>query len=102
MSKIAIISDIHGNMPALEAVFDDIRKNDIDKIISSHILKSSFVELWELSAAVLDAVNCLCRQRWEIEPSGRKAEGGLSASYHKYVKKSFIILNFLFIYLNVC
>ena len=33
MSKIAIISDIHGNMPALEAVFDDIRKNDIDKII---------------------------------------------------------------------
>ena len=33
MSKIAIISDIHGNLLALEAVFDDIKKNDIDKII---------------------------------------------------------------------
>lgn len=33
MSKIAIFSDIHGNMPALEAVFEDIRKNNVDKII---------------------------------------------------------------------
>lgn len=33
MDKIAIISDIHGNMPALRAVLEDIEKKDISKII---------------------------------------------------------------------
>lgn len=33
MNKIAIISDIHGNLPALEAVFKDIAENNVDKII---------------------------------------------------------------------
>lgn len=33
MTKIAIISDIHGNKPALEAVFKDIELNGADKII---------------------------------------------------------------------
>ena len=32
MSKIAIISDIHGNMPALEAVLEDIQSRGISKI----------------------------------------------------------------------
>lgn len=32
MDRIAIISDIHGNMPALEAVLDDIRDRGIDRI----------------------------------------------------------------------
>lgn len=32
MEKIAIISDIHGNLPALEAVLTDIKSRDIDKI----------------------------------------------------------------------
>jgi protein phosphatase len=32
MEKIAIISDIHGNMPAFETVFKDIRKRDIKRI----------------------------------------------------------------------
>ena len=31
--KIAVISDIHGNLPALEAVLNDIKKRAIDKII---------------------------------------------------------------------
>lgn len=31
--KIAFISDIHGNFKALEAVFDDISSQDIDKVI---------------------------------------------------------------------
>ena len=30
--KIAVISDIHGNMEALEAVMDDIKKQDCEKI----------------------------------------------------------------------
>lgn len=32
MEKIAIISDIHGNLPALEAVLDDIRRRGIRRI----------------------------------------------------------------------
>lgn len=33
IDKIAVISDIHGNIPALEAVFNDIRSRGIQKII---------------------------------------------------------------------
>ena len=31
--KIAIISDIHGNLEALKATFEDIKKKQVDKII---------------------------------------------------------------------
>jgi len=34
MNKIAIISDIHGNIPALEAVLDDIKTREVDRIIN--------------------------------------------------------------------
>ena len=30
--KIAVISDIHGNLDALEAVMEDIQQNNCDKI----------------------------------------------------------------------
>ena len=33
MGKIAIISDIHGNLTALNAVLDDIKSRDVDKIM---------------------------------------------------------------------
>ena len=33
MTKIAIISDIHGNLEALETVLSDIKKRNIDRII---------------------------------------------------------------------
>lgn len=33
MDKIAVISDIHGNLPALEAVLADIQQRDIHRII---------------------------------------------------------------------
>lgn len=33
MDRIAIISDIHGNMPALEAVLEDIRNRNIERIV---------------------------------------------------------------------
>lgn len=33
MSRIAIIADVHGNLPALEAALDDISKNDVDETI---------------------------------------------------------------------
>ncbi|WP_068776622.1 metallophosphoesterase [Paenibacillus sp. FJAT-26967] len=33
MDKIAILSDIHGNIPALEAVLEDIRRRDITRLL---------------------------------------------------------------------
>lgn len=33
MMRIALISDIHGNLPALEAVLHDIQKNGVDQIL---------------------------------------------------------------------
>ena len=33
MERIAVISDIHGNLEALNTVLDDIKKRDIDRII---------------------------------------------------------------------
>ncbi len=33
LDKVAIISDIHGNIPALNAVLDDIKEKNIDRII---------------------------------------------------------------------
>ena len=33
MERIAIISDIHGNLEALRTVLDDIKKRNIDRII---------------------------------------------------------------------
>lgn len=32
MDKIAIISDIHGNLEAIKAVFQDIRERKIEKV----------------------------------------------------------------------
>ena len=33
MERIAVISDVHGNMPALEAVFEDIKNRNIERIV---------------------------------------------------------------------
>jgi len=33
MTRLAIISDIHGNLPALEAVISDMKKQEIDQVI---------------------------------------------------------------------
>jgi len=30
--RIAIIADIHGNLPALEAVLADIERRDVDRV----------------------------------------------------------------------
>ena len=42
MDKIAIISDVHGNITALEAVISDIEKRNINKIycLGDSVLKS--------------------------------------------------------------
>lgn len=48
--KVAIIADIHGNLPALEAVLADIEKQDVDKIVCAGDVCNPFKEskdVWE-------------------------------------------------------
>ena len=33
MSRVAIISDVHGNVPALEAVLEDLERRPVDEVI---------------------------------------------------------------------
>lgn len=56
MDKIAIISDVHGNITALNTVLEDIKKRNITKIISlgDNILKCSHPDL------VIDKIKEVC------------------------------------------
>ncbi len=64
MDRIAIISDIHGNLEALKSVLDDIKKRDIDKIycLGDIIAKGSHqqecVDLVRNSCEVIIKGNC--------------------------------------------
>lgn len=56
MVKIAIISDIHGNMPALEAVLEDIASRNIERIVCLGDLAGKGPS----SAEVVDRINEYC------------------------------------------
>lgn len=62
MSKIAIISDIHGNLLALEEVADDIQRRNVELIVNlgDHVSGP----LWPM-----EAVDYLkhpgCKHRWQ-------------------------------------
>jgi len=69
--KIAILSDIHGNLPALEAVLDDIRKRKVDKLICL----GDMIGKGPSSKEVID----LCKAECDITVRGNW-EGALSLS----------------------
>lgn len=56
MDKVAIISDVHGNITALNAVLDDIKKRNIDKIfcLGDSIVKCTHPDL------VIDKLREVC------------------------------------------
>lgn len=59
--RIALISDIHGNLPALKAALDDIRAQGVDQIVflgDAATLGPHPTETLEF----LDAWNCICIQ----------------------------------------
>ncbi|WP_090819685.1 metallophosphoesterase [Paenibacillus sp. yr247] len=66
MEKIAIISDIHGNLPALEAVLVDIKRRGIERIICLGDLVGKGPD----SAAVVDRVKVVCESvvqgNWDL------------------------------------
>ncbi len=70
MNKIAIISDIHGNIPALNAVINDIRKKKIDNIICLGDLAGKGPN----PAEAVDIIRRECKEvlmgNWDIMISG--------------------------------
>jgi hypothetical protein len=57
MQKIAVLSDIHGNIAALERVVDDLRSRHVDGVINlgDHVSGP----LWPA-----ETIRCLIRQDW--------------------------------------
>lgn len=63
--KIAILSDIHGNMPALEAVFEDIRLRKIDEIVCLGDLVGKGPEPAEVIEFVKEHCDVVIRGNWD-------------------------------------
>ena len=83
MEKIAIISDIHGNLPALEAVLLDIERRGIKRIICLGDLVGKGPD----SAAVVDRIKEVCESvvqgNWDLGLLCRRnsqQEYGISSS----------------------
>lgn len=74
MDRIALISDIHGNMPALEATLADIQRRDIERIFCL----GDLVGKGPHSAQVVDS----CRQVCEATVKGNWDEGILADEDH--------------------
>ena len=62
MDRIAVISDIHGNLPALKAVFKDIEENNIERIIC-------IGDLVGKGPNCTDVID-LCKERCEVVVTG--------------------------------
>ena len=62
MDRIAVISDIHGNLPALKAIFKDIEENNIERIIC-------IGDLVGKGPNCTDVID-LCKERCEVVVTG--------------------------------
>lgn len=65
MEKIAIISDIHGNMPALEAVLSDIKQRDISRIMCLGDLAGKGPESCEALDLIRSSCECVIKGNWD-------------------------------------
>lgn len=65
MEKIAVISDIHGNLPALEAVLDDIRSRGIRRIICLGDLVGKGPEPVEVVRKIRETCETVVQGNWD-------------------------------------
>jgi len=66
LEKIAIISDIHGNMPALEAVLQDIRRRGIRRIICLGDLVGKGPGSAEAVDRIRDVCETVVQGNWDL------------------------------------
>lgn len=65
MKRIAILSDIHGNMPALEAVLEDIKLRNIDEVICIGDLIGKGPEPSKVIASIKEHCDVVIRGNWD-------------------------------------
>ena len=65
MKRIAILSDIHGNMPALEAVIEDIKLRNIDEVICIGDLIGKGPEPAKVIAKIRNHCDVVIRGNWD-------------------------------------
>ena len=78
--RIAILSDIHGNLPALEAVFGDVKTQSPD-------------EVWvggDLGWAGPWARECIAQVRATGRPARVDSFAGISRSFFRYSENSLV------------
>lgn len=59
MTRLAVLADIHGNLPALEAVIDDMAPYDVDQVV----VAGDSVNCGPFSREVLEAIS---ERRWAL------------------------------------
>lgn len=82
MQRIAILSDIHGNMPALEAVLADISKRGIKRIICLGDLAGKGPNPIEAVDRIRDCCEIVIRGNWD-ELIGRRLTDKLPFTWHE-------------------
>lgn len=80
MDRIAVISDIHGNMPALEAVLDDIESRGIDRIICLGDLAGKGPSSSEAVDRVMKECEIVVKGNWDHFIANEEAE---ALQWHK-------------------
>ncbi|MDR3601669.1 MAG: metallophosphoesterase family protein [Desulfosporosinus sp.] len=65
MERIAIISDIHGNMPALEAVLEDIKNRNIERIVCLGDLAGKGPSPAESVDKIIECCEVVIKGNWE-------------------------------------
>jgi len=65
MKRIAILSDIHGNMPALEAVLDDIKLRNIDEVVCIGDLIGKGPEPSKVIASIQENCDVVIKGNWD-------------------------------------
>ena len=94
MKRIAILSDIHGNMPALEAVVENIRLREIDEVICIGDLIGKGPEPAKVIASIRKHCDVVIRGNWDefiLNESNRESikwqQNHLSDEDNNYLKQ---------------
>src|SRR5437660_12643952 len=95
--RVAAIYDIHGNLPALKAVLQELRREDVDHVVvggdvvPGPMVRETLTRLWRSlfpSSSSTGMATLRCSRRWPVEiirPS-QNSTGPSSGGWHNTSK----------------